>query len=180
MMPAIAGAQAPELTCGSTQPGPCQQTVHYHHDDEWGSPLPPGSGCPAFVSEDFVHIVGDGNGVEHATVNKAQDAWFTSTFTGNDMTFTAYPPSSLTFDNQGDVTGVVGPPDAAVPVLTGKITEWFGASFNNKNSVNHGTVSVNASGGGESVMVHAVFHSQWAVGADPMGPPTRQFAMAHC
>ncbi len=170
---------APNLTCGSTQPGPCQQTAHFTDDNEFGTPLPPGARCPAFLSEDFVHIVGTGNGVEHITINKAQDGWFTSTFTGK-VTFTAYPSSSLTFDEQGNVTGVTGPPDASVPVFSGRITEWFGGSFNNKNSVIHGTVNVTATGDGQSLSVHAVFHAAWAVGADPNGPPTRAFDKVTC
>jgi hypothetical protein len=153
--------------------------VHFSDDDEWGTPLPPAAGCPSFVSEDFVHIVGTGNGIEHINVNKAQDAWFTTTFTGN-VTLTAYPPSSLTFDDQGNVTGVVGPPDTGVPVFSGRLTEWFGGSFNNKNSVNTGTVNVMATGDGQSLTVHAVFHAAWGVGADPSGPPTMQFDKAHC
>jgi hypothetical protein len=180
VLPSAAGADtAPNLTCGSTQPGPCQQTAHFTNDDEFGTPLPPGSGCPAFVSEDFVHIVGTGNGVEHVNVNKAQDAWFTSTFTGN-ATFTAYPPTSVTVDDQGNVTGLVGPPDANVPVFSGKLTEWFGGSFNNKNSVNTGTINLSATGGGQSLSIHAVFHASWGVGTDPNGPPTRGFQNVTC
>jgi hypothetical protein len=72
---------------------------------------------------------------------------FTQTCTGN-VTLTAYPPSSLSFDNQGNATGIVGPPDASVPVFSGKITEWFGGQFNNKNSNNTGTFTVSAVGGG--------------------------------
>jgi hypothetical protein len=172
-------ATAPNLACGNTQPGPCSQTAHFTNDDEFGSPLPPGPGCPAFVQNDFVHIVGTGNGVEHINVNRAQDAWFTFTFTGN-VSLTAYPASSLTFDNQGNVTGIVGPPDASVPVFSGKLTEWFGGSFNNKNATNTGTVNVSATGGGQSLTVHAVFHANWAVGADPSGPPTRMFDHVSC
>jgi hypothetical protein len=169
----------PNLTCGNTQPGPCSQTAHFTDDDEFGSPLPPGPGCPAFVQTDYVHIVGTGNGVEHINVNRAQDAWFTFTFTGN-VSLTAYPASSLTFDKQGNVTGIVGPPDANVPVFSGKLTEWFGGSFNNKNATNTGTINVSATGGGQSLTVHAVFHANWAVGADPSGPPTRMFDRVSC
>jgi hypothetical protein len=170
---------APNLTCGSTQPGPCTQTAHFSSDDEFGSPLPPGAGCPSFTADDWVHIVGTGNGVEHVTVNRAQDAWFTSTFTGA-VTLTAYPPSSLSFDDQGNVTGIIGPADPNVAVFSGHLTEWFGGSFNNKNSVNHGTFNLSAAGGGQTLSVHMVFHASWAVGADPNGPPTRQFNKLTC
>jgi len=170
---------APNLTCGNTQPGPCSQTAHFTNDDEFGSPLPPSPGCPAVVSNDFVHIVGTGNGVEHINVNKAQDGWFTFTFSGN-VTLTAYPPSSLSFDNQGNVTGITGPPDSTVPVTSGKLTEWFGGSFNNKNATNTGTLNVSVSGGGLSLNLHAVFHANWAVGSDLSGPPTRMFDHVTC
>lgn len=175
-----AGADtAPNLTCGSTQSGPCSQTAHFTNDNEFGSPLPPAAGCPSFIANDFVHIVGTGNGIEHINVNKAQDAWFTFTFSGN-VTLTAYPPSSLAFDDQGNVTGITGPPDASVPAFNGKLTEWFGGSFNNKNATNTGTMNVSASGGGQTVTIHAVFHANWAVGSDLSGPPTRQFDHVTC
>ena len=103
----------------------------------------------------------------------------TITFSGN-VTLTAYPPSSLTFDDQGNVTGITGPPDASVPVFNGKLTEWFGGSFNNKNATNTGTINVSASGGGQTVTIHAVFHANWAVGSDLSGPPTRQFDHVTC
>jgi hypothetical protein len=180
VVPSAASADtAPNLACGNTQPGPCQQTAHFADDNEFGTPLPGGAGCPAFLSEDYVHIVGTGNGVEHINVNKAQDAWFTTTFTGN-VTLTAYAPSSLTIDDQGNVTGIVGPPDASVPVFSGKLTEWFGGSFNNKNSVNHGTLTFDLTGGGESLHVHDVFHASWAPGTDPNGSPTKAFDKVTC
>jgi hypothetical protein len=55
----------------------------------------------------------------------------------------------------------------------------FGGSFNNKNATNGGTVNVSATGG-VSLNLHANFHSNWAVGADLSGPPTRSFAKATC
>ena len=171
---------APPLTCGSpAQPGPCQQTAHFTNDDEFGSPLPPAPGCPAAVQNDFVHIVGTGNGVEHSSANNAQDGWFTFHFSGN-VTLTAYPASSLSFDNRGNVTGITGPPDPSVPVTSGKFAEVFGGSFNNKNATNRGTLNVSVSGGGLSFTLHAVFHANWAVGSDLSGPPTRMFDHVRC
>jgi hypothetical protein len=180
LVPSAAVADtAPNLSCGSTQPGPCQQTEHFSNLDELDSPLPPGQGCPAALENDFVHIVGTGNGIEHVNVNKVQDAWFTSTFTGN-VTITSYPPSSVTVDDQGNVTGIVGPPDPNMPVVSGKFTEWFGASFNNKNATSGGTVNLSVSGGGMSFSLHANLHSNWAVGSDLSGPPTRSFSNVIC
>jgi hypothetical protein len=183
VLPSAAVADtAPPLTCGSpAMPPPCQQTLHFTNDNEFGSPLPPDApaSCPSFLLNDFVNIVGPGNGVEHLNINKAGDGWFTQTFTGN-VTLTAYPPSSLSFDDQGNVTGIVGPPDASVPVFSGKITEWFGGQFNNKNSNNTGTFTVTATGGNQSLHVHAVMAARYAVGADPNGPPTRTFDNIVC
>jgi hypothetical protein len=45
------------------------------------------------VNNDFVTIIGTGNSVEHAIINKALDGWFRETFTGT-VTITPYPPSS--------------------------------------------------------------------------------------
>src|SRR6266568_2684318 len=88
MQPAGA-ATAPNLACGDTQPGPCQETAHFSDINDMNSPAPPGGGCPAYLSTDFFTFVGTGNGVDHINVNKAQDGWFTTTFTGT-VTITAY------------------------------------------------------------------------------------------
>ncbi len=172
---------APELACGTTQPGPCTETAHFTDQNEWltpqGSTLP--ADCPSFIDTDVTLVTGTGNGVEHTTVNKAQDSWFTSTFTG-DVTLTLYPLSSVVLDPGGNVIAVVGPPDANQPVFTGKQTEWFGGSFNNKNSVGHGTLMLDVTGGGQSLHVHNVFHASWAPGADPNGPPTKAFDKLTC
>jgi hypothetical protein len=179
VLPSAAVADtAPPLTCGSTQQGPCQQTEHFSNLDEADTPLPPGPGCPAAVTTDYVHVVATGNGIEHVNVNKAQDQWYTSTFTGN-VTVTAYPPSSVSVDDQQNVT-IFGPPDANVPVLSGKLTEWFGASFNNKNATDGGTVNLSLAGGDMAFTVHANLHDNWAVGSDPFGPPTRSFSHVVC
>jgi hypothetical protein len=152
--------------------------VHFSNLDEVDPPLPPGQGCPAALESDFVHIVATGNGIEHINANKAQDAWFTSTFTG-DVTITAYPPSSVSVDDQGNVT-IVGAPDSSMPVLSGHLTEWFGGSFNNKNATDGGTVNLSLSGGGMSLDVHANTHDNWAVGSDLSGPPTRSLSHVVC
>jgi hypothetical protein len=172
---AIAAAALPLMTAGAA-------TAHFTDQFEWLTP-PDGTAvpanCPSFIATDAVLVTGTGNGVEHTTVNKAQDAWFTSTFTGH-VTLTAYPLSSVTLDSDGNVTSVIGPPDATVPVFSGKQTEWFGGSFNNKNSVNHGTLTFDVAGGGQALHVHNTFHASWAVGADPNGPPTKSFDKLTC
>jgi hypothetical protein len=113
-----------------------------------------------------VTIVGTGNGIEHITVNKAQDGWCTSTFTGT-ATITLYPPSSVTVDNDGNVT-IVGPPDANETPYTGKITQWFGGSFNKQNAVDHSTFHFD--GTNETGQSFRVQDEAWTLG------PTRTVA----
>ncbi len=175
-----AGADtAPDLACGSTQPGPCTETAHFTQVNDTGTPLPPTAGCPDFVSTDFVSMVGTGNGVEHITVNKAQDAWFTSTFTGS-VTLTAYPPSSVSVSDDGVVT-IIGPPDASVPTFTGHLTEWFGGSFNKQSAVQHDTFNISATASnGQRLGVHVVDHASWTPGTDLNGPPHTAFDKVSC
>jgi len=180
VLPSTASADtAPDLACGSTQPGQCTETAHFSDVNDTGTPVPPDAGCPAILSTDFVSIVGTGNGVEHITVNKAQDGWFTSTFTGT-ATITLYPPSSVTVDNDGNVT-IVGPPDANETPYVGKITEWFGGSFNKQNAVDHGTFHfAGTNGTGQSIRVQDVSHEAWTPGTDPNGPPNKSFDNFRC
>jgi hypothetical protein len=154
---------APLLSCGTIQPGPCSQTAHFTDDNEFFTPQPGASSCPSFVQTDYAHVVGSGQGVEHVTIDKAQDAWLTSTFTGT-VTLTIYPPSSLSFDGDGNVSGIIGPPEPNLPVFTGKLTEWFGGSFNNQNATITGTVNLALSGGGLALSVHALEHGNWGPG----------------
>ncbi|MEP7021054.1 MAG: hypothetical protein ABI808_10405 [Pseudonocardiales bacterium] len=92
-----AADNAPQLACGNTQPGPSSETAHFTSNQGFVTPIPsvPGSSsCPAYLLNDIAFLNFTGHGVEHITVNKAQDAWFTETFTGTG-TVTAYPSSSL-------------------------------------------------------------------------------------
>jgi hypothetical protein len=176
MQPAGA-ATAPDLTCGNTTPGPCQQTAHFTDINDLNTPAPPGGGCPAYLATDFFTFVGTGHGVEHINVNKAQDAWFTSTFTGK-VTITAY--LNGTFDSDGNLTGVTDPDPNVLP-YSGRITEWFGGSFNNKNSVSTQTINVSVTNAnGDHLRVHVVSHQSWAPGSDPNGPPTKEFSKITC
>ena len=173
-----AGAEtAPPLTCGNTVPGPCQETVHYSNINDLESPAPPGGGCPAFLSTDFFAFVGTGNGVEHQNINKAQDGWFTSTFTGS-VTITPYLDGTV--DGDGNVTSVSNP-DTNVGQFTGRITQWFGGSFNNKNSVFHGTINISVTDAhGASLRVHFVTHQSTTPGTDPNGPGHTVFDNITC
>ena len=180
VMAQTAGADtAPNLACGSTEPAPCSETAHFTDLDNVGTPLPPTAGCPDTLSVDFVSMVGTGNGVEHVTINKAQDGWFTMTFTGT-ATLTAYPPSSVTSDGNGNFT-ITGPPDANVQPFTGKLTEWFGGSFNKQSSVIHSTFFFSgAAANGKTFSIHNVGHFSWTPGTDPNGPPHTVFNKVNC
>jgi hypothetical protein len=165
------------------QAGP-SQTVHFHAQQMWGTPTGPTtntSNCPAPVINDYAWIDATGNGVSHQNTNPAQDFWATSTFTGRG-TVTFYPASSLTFDQNGNVTGITGPSDMTV---AGRLTDWFGVSANNKNAVIHGTINfmgmvTAGQGAGSSISFHDVNHAAWSPGTDPNGPPSFFFNVAHC
>lgn len=175
---------APPQACGSTQPGPCSETDHFTSQDTWETPLgATNASCPSWVTGDYVLLAMSGNGVEHVTVNKAQDFWFTTTFTGSG-TATFYPASSLAnivTDDQGNIVSVdiVGPPDATV---TGHLTDWFGGSGNNKNAVFHGTITLSGSDqAGNPISVHDTQHTSWTGAQMPfVDPPHLDFNEATC
>jgi hypothetical protein len=176
LAPAFAGT-APDLACGNTQPGPCTETAHFSEINEMNAPAPPGGGCPTFATTDFATFVGTGNGIEHITVNKAQDLWFTSTFTGT-MTITPYLHGTV--DSDGNVTSV-SDVDPNVPPFTGKVTEWFGGSFNQHNAVEHNTIHfAGTNADGEMLRFHDPSHSAWTPGTDMNGPPNKMFDKLRC
>jgi hypothetical protein len=168
-----------QFTCGNTVFTPCNQTAHFDTIDEVGTPLGgAATNCPSFVTTDFVSIVGSGNGIEHSIINNAGDGWFTSTFTGDNITFTSYPPSSVSFDSNGNPI-ITGPPDANVPVYTGRLTEWFGGSFNRNNQVFHSTINLSATGSdGSTLTVHDVTHAN-TTPKTQLGPP-HSFELSSC
>jgi hypothetical protein len=172
-------------TAGAGQ-GSFTQTSHFQSLQQWGTPLGPATNatnCSGPIGDvylnDFALFDLTGNGVQHVTVNKAGDSWFTTTFTGRG-TIAFYPASSLvvTYDNSGNITNVdvVGPPDM---IINARLTEWFGFEDNNQNAVGHGTVDaqgVTVAGGttvpaGEAVSLHEQSQARWAVGTDLNGPP---------
>jgi hypothetical protein len=133
-----------------------------------GAPSPQATGCADFIMTDAPVIQGTGNGVEHSTVNKNGDGWFTSTFTG---TVTIVP---YTVDSHGNLIG----PDPNAPTLTGHLTQWFGGSFNNKNMVNHDIINFSGTGSdGSSLSFHAVDHMN-TTGVVTAAPNT--FSIASC
>jgi hypothetical protein len=172
---------APQLTCGAPGTTPCAQTAHFSDVSILGTPLPPAAGCPSWLSSDFVLIVGSGNGIEHQTVNKAGDFWFTSTFTGQ-VTFTAYAPDQVDMSDPNNLVLIPGAtPDSAVPVYSGKITEWFGASGNRQNAVFHDTINVSATApGGLALTLHDNSQTNYTPGTNLAGPPHLSFDHFTC
>lgn len=131
---------------------------------------------------DFATIVGSGNGVEHVTINKAQDFWFTSTFTGQ-VTITSYAPDQVdpNSDPQNPVLIPGAKPDPQAPVYNGKMTQWFGASGNRQNAVFHDTLSIHATGtDGSTVALHDVSHTSYTPGTSLSGPPHLSFDHFSC
>jgi hypothetical protein len=161
------------FTCGVTDFSPCNQTAHFSdpsggNGPEVGTPSPQATGCPAWITTDAPVITGTGNGVEHSIINNNGDAWFTSTFTG---TVQVVP---YLVDGQGNPVG----PDPNAPAYLGHLTQWFGGSFNNRNFVNHDTISFTGTGSdGSKISFHAVDHMSVSASAQP-APNT--FNIAHC
>ena len=149
-----------DFTCGVTVFTACNQTAHFSSvSEELTPPAPSGAtNCPAFVVNDFASLSADGNGVEHSIVNNAGDGWFTTTFTGT-ATITPYLDPGLTI------------PDPTVAPLTGRLTEWFGGSFNRSNVVFHSTFHFSGTNAnGLTLRVQDISHTNTNV-ANPFGPP---------
>jgi hypothetical protein len=144
---AASGTGPPPIpTCGPGL-GPCQETDHFGSLVFYGNPL----GCPGIFTE-WAFIQQTGNGVQHINVNGAQDFWFTSTMVGP-MTLVV---GTVTFDSNGNL---IFTQDLSKPTFTGMLQQWFGASFNNKNYSNSGTINLQATGSdGSSISLHANFH----------------------
>jgi hypothetical protein len=156
------------FTCGVTVFTQCNQTAHFSSTSEELTPLAPTSesGCPAFVLNDYGTLDATGNGVEHSTVNKAGDGWFTSTFTGT-ATITPFLDPGLTT------------PDPAVLPYTGHLTEWFGGSFNRSNMVDHSTFHFQGTDAlGNNLNVTDIDHFNTDA-ANPFAPPN-SFEITHC
>ncbi|MDQ4491562.1 hypothetical protein RBS60_15275 [Sinomonas sp. ASV486] len=160
----------PTITCGVTQQGPCSQTVHF--SSQQGATTPVGtptnsSTCPDWFINDIGFLDFSGNGVAHVNVDKAQDFWTTSTFTGTG-TLTLYSPQNVIFWPDGSITPK-GSPDQ---ILTGHLTDWFGISANVSSAVVTGTVDITGTlASGSSLGVHYASHMNWNRGAIPFVDP---------
>jgi hypothetical protein len=157
-----------QFTCGVTVFTPCNQTAHFSSINEQLTPstAAAGSNCPSFVKTDFASLTATGNGVEHSIVNKAGDGWFTSTFTGT-ATITPYLDASLTV------------PDPNAGAFTGRLTEWFGGSFNRSNFVVHSTFHFTGTNAeGMTLRVLDIAHTSTNA-SNPFGPP-HSFEIFRC
>jgi hypothetical protein len=157
---AASGTGPPPIpTCGppTGSPGPCQETDHYGQLQFYGSPLP---GCTGIFTE-WVFVQQTGNGVQHVNVNAAQDFWFTSTMVGPATlvvgTVLLDSNGKPIFDSNGNPIFTADP---TKPVFVGQLQQWFGASFNNKNFSNSGTLNLQATAvdGSMTIAAHFNFH----------------------
>jgi hypothetical protein len=177
---------APPLACGNTQPGPCTETAHFTNQEGLQTPVGAASGktnCPDWVLTDYPVLDFTGHGIEHNTLNKAQDFWSTSTFNGTG-TVTFYPASSvanIVTDDQGNIVSydIVGPPDATV---TGHLADWFGVSANKQSAVIHNTINFTGTdSAGTSFALHDAGHASWTPGTVPFqDAPHLAFNKATC
>lgn len=174
---------APVLACGSTVQVSCSDTAHYTDLDTWQTPL--GStvaGCPSYLAGDYALMQATGDGVEHISINKAGGFWTNNTFTGSG-TITFYDPANLdvtVIDDEGDVTAT--PTGNADAVLTGHLTQTFGAEQNTKGLNFGDTFSfVGADGAGTPVSIHVTQHQNWNPQSPPfVGPPRHSDTSVHC
>jgi hypothetical protein len=181
---AASGTGPPPIpTCGppAGAPGPCTETDHFSTE---GPPFPVFIACPPDFG--FYLLSADGNGVQHITVNSAQDGWFTSTFEGT----ASLDPILVSIDRttKPPTVTVLGP-DPLRSGITGHIALWFGGSFNNQNYVLHDTGNFKGStvtSPSRSVDLHFIDHANSVPPNNlppPFGPPTNAknlFSMMSC
>jgi hypothetical protein len=145
--------------------GSTTQTQHAHGADAAGQvvidflpqnlPAPLPSTC--WVNPNYALVSTDGNGIQHSTVNKAGDFWFTTTYTGDAAMYPIVfqsPGVPQVDANGNDVVDMSQP-----PVATGHLTTWFGQEDNKQNGVNHATLSFEGTlASGQSVSLHGDMH----------------------
>jgi len=141
------------------------QTLHAHGADAYdllvadflpstGSPALP-DGCWMPSTDALMSTFG--NAVMHSTVNKANDFWFTSTYTGDAAVYPivfSSPGVPVVDQNDNDVLDTSG-----APLATGHLTTWFGESDNNQNGVQHATLTFKGTeADGTAVGITGHFH----------------------
>lgn len=147
------------------------QTLHAHGADSAGltaidflpqdTPAPLPAGC--WMSASSVMVSTFGNTIFHTTVNPAQDFWLTTTYTGDAEV------RPILFDSDGNPVrdgdgNVLGDPNQPVQA-TGHLTTWFGIEDNNRNGVQHATLTFNGTDAdGNPVTMHGRF--QFAMNAN--------------
>jgi len=154
-------------------------TQHAHGDDAAGLVVldfTPENGAPPLPADCWANpglaiVSTTGNAVQHFTVNKADDFWFTTTYAGDAAVYPVAQP--VTFDDNGNV--VVDTSNG--PLDTGHLTTWFGEEDNKQNEVNHATVSFHGTNAaGQAVNLNA--HVQY--GSNANGDPTVSNASVNC
>jgi len=160
---ASAPGPAPMPTC-LPGAGPCTETDHFSQLTFLGWPL----NCQGYFGS-WVLIDVTGIGVQHITVNKAQDFWFTTTFEGAVtakgvlVTITPNPTGPPTFTIS---------PDPSRPPLTGHFQTWIGFEGNQKNFVAHDTGNLHLTApDGTAYAVHFNDHAS-STAANPFVPHT--------
>lgn len=162
-----ASANQPPVPSCFPGAGPCTETDHFTELTILASPLncPPGSPFAGWDIGSFT-----GNGVQHITVNGAQDFWFTTTLEGQ-ITFMpilnpfATTPPSIT-------------PDPTRAGVSGQATAWFGVEANANNFVAHDTGHLIGSTLGPSPMAVDV-HFQDQVNSVPANPFVPHTIVSH-
>jgi hypothetical protein len=155
--PASAASGPPVPACHPGV-GPCQETDHFSELVFIGSPLP---GCQTVTEPVLIDAVG--NGLQHITVNAAQDFWTTSTMEGA----ATVVQGSIGLDSNGNPVFI---PDGTKPTFSGHFQQWFGESINRSNASISGTTNFQGtSTTGASVSLHFNLHLN-STGAIPFAP----------
>jgi hypothetical protein len=149
------GTQPPPPSCFPGV-GPCTETDHFSEMTFFGSPLP----CPGPVGG-WALIDATGNGVQHITVNAAQDFWLTTTLVGP---ATIQPIDVTAFDAFGNPSVFTN----SGPLFMGRLQQWFGIQGNRNNFSSSFTINFSgATAAGQSLTFHVNVHMN-STGANPL------------
>jgi hypothetical protein len=157
-LPAGATSGPPPLSCYPSV-GPCQETDHFSQDASLASPLP---GCMILTEWALISI--EGNGLQHMTVNSAQDFWFAFKMEGA----ATIVQGDVVLDANGNLVSFT--PDASKPTFTGHWQQSFDVQSNNKNNSSSGIVDFHGtSSNGASITLHFTMHDN-TTGSAPTIP----------